>query len=124
LQERIRTHIRLANDLKAWVERSEWFELMAPVPFSTVCFRFRPRQASGPEANPPCEESDTFVNHLNERLLAAINATGRVFLSHTKIRGKFALRCAIGNIRTEQKHIAELYGILDETARNLKRESS
>jgi aromatic-L-amino-acid decarboxylase len=123
LQKLVRRHIQLASEFKDWVERSESFELMARVPFSTVCFRFRPRRESSSPADALHESSEAVVDNMNERLLAAINATGKVFLSHTKIRGNYTLRCAIGNIRTERKHIADLCNILEETAQRLEGES-
>lgn len=122
LQELIRKHIRLAEDFKSWVDRSESFELMAPAPFSTVCFRFCPRRTPQQAAGRAAEAGEALNDLMNERLLNAVNATGKAFLSHTKIHGKFALRCAVGNIRTERKHITTLCELLDETANNLSRE--
>jgi aromatic-L-amino-acid decarboxylase len=121
LQQLVRAHIQLANDFKSWVEQSESFELMAPVPFSTVCFRFRPPRVRELAANDSPEAFDCSVDGWNERLLDEVNATGDVFLSHTRINGKYTLRCAIGNNRTEQKHITALCKILEETSTNLLR---
>jgi aromatic-L-amino-acid decarboxylase len=124
LMELIRNHIRLANNFKSWVERSESFELMAPVPFSTVCFRFYPSQGKQHAESNSSRSIDADIDELNERLLEAINTTGEAFLSHTKIRGKFTLRCAIGNIRTEQTHLDSLCKILEETSTNLLGEAT
>jgi aromatic-L-amino-acid decarboxylase len=93
---RIRYHLRLAKDFAGWVERSEDFELLAPVPLSLVCFR----------ANPSARRTDeSDLEKLNARLLDEVNREGKVFLSHTKLNGRFALRLAIGNIRTTRDHI-------------------
>ena len=55
-------------------------------------------------------------NDFNERLLTAVNATGEVFLSHTKLHGNFVMHLAIGNIRTEEKHIARAWELLQQKA--------
>jgi aromatic-L-amino-acid decarboxylase len=104
LRERIRGHIALADGFAEWIEGHEHFELMAPVEFSTVCFRFNPTTA-GP--------SDEKLDEMNLRLVEAVNATGEAFLSHARIRGRIALRCAIGNIRTNQTHIESLQNLLN-----------
>jgi len=104
---RIRYHLQLARELADRVDESPDFERMAPVPFSLVCFRARP--ASFDEAA---------LDSLNEELMERVNGRGRVFLSHTKLNGKFTLRLAIGNIRTTREHIDlawnELNGALGE----------
>jgi aromatic-L-amino-acid decarboxylase len=95
LAARIREHIRLARELASWIAREPGWEVMAPVPFSTVCFRFVPLGATAAE-----------TDVRNEEILAQVNASGEVFLSHTRLRGRFALRIAIGNIRTTEAHVA------------------
>ena len=74
----IRRHVALAAELAGWVDEADDFERVAPVPFGLVCFRYRP-------AGKPEEELDA----LNERLLRAVNATGRVFLTHTRLAGRY-----------------------------------
>ena len=101
ISERIREHIRLAHEFESWVRAAEGWEVVAPVPFSTVNFRACP-------SNVPVEQ----LNAFNERVLNAINATGEVFLSHTKLHGNFVMHLAIGNIRTEEKHIARTWELL------------
>jgi len=100
LRERIREHCAMARGLAGRVEADPRFELAAPVPFSTVCFRARP--ASTPE------EQDRF----NERLMARINAAGPVLLSHTVLQGRYTLRAAIGNLRTEREHVEALWKLI------------
>jgi aromatic-L-amino-acid decarboxylase len=119
LQSMIRGHLQLAKVLAARIEESPLFELMAPVPFSTLCFRFNPYlQAAGvPVAED--RERERELQRLNETLLETVNATGSVYLSHTQLNGKYALRCAIGNMRTARKHIDALWEILDTEARSL-----
>jgi len=100
LRERIREHCALAAWLAERLAADPRFELAAPVPFSTVCFRAR--------AEGPPEEQD----RVNERLLARINAAGPVFLSHTVLKGRYTLRVAIGNLRTERAHVEALWELL------------
>ena len=102
--ERLAEHLRLAQLFAGWVDESGLFERLAPVPFSVVCFRARPEG----------DASDEDLDLLNERLLDAVNATGDVFLSHTKINGAYALRLAIGHIRTEERHVRRAWDVLNE----------
>ena len=97
-------HIRLAQLFGRWVDEDPRFERMAPTPFSVVCFRARP------EPGLPDADVDAF----NERLLAAVNATGEVFLSHTRLNGAFVLRLAIGHLRTTEQHVARAWELLRE----------
>jgi aromatic-L-amino-acid decarboxylase len=78
---------------------------MAPVSFSLVCFRYAPAGLSD-------EECD----RLNESIMHAVNDGGDVFLSHTKLHGRFTLRLAIGNIRTDERHVALAWTLLREAA--------
>jgi aromatic-L-amino-acid decarboxylase len=96
LAARIREHLRLAQQFAAWVKESPDWELMAPVPFSLVCFRARPAGLTAGESE---------LEGLNQRLMEQVNRRGRVFLSHTKLGGRYTLRLAIGNIRTEEQHV-------------------
>jgi aromatic-L-amino-acid decarboxylase len=107
LRERIREHCALARSLAERIEADPAFELAAPVPFSTVCFR---ALAADPQATP--EERD----RLNERLLARVNAAGPFFLSPTVLHGRLTPRVAIGNLRTTRQHIDRLWRLLQEAA--------
>ena len=78
----LRRHMQLAREFAGWVDGDPRFERVAPVPFSTVCFRLR--------------GSD----ELNKALLEKVNASGSTFLSHTALNGQYVIRIAIGNIAT------------------------
>ena len=108
LRERIRAHCALAREFAQWVEKEPGFELGAPLPFSTVCFR------AAPPGTP--EEQDAF----NERLLNWVNGEGPVFLSHTRLRDRFVLRLAIGNLRTTREHVARAWELIASHARRLR----
>jgi aromatic-L-amino-acid decarboxylase len=105
LAARLREHCALARTFADWVESSGEWELMAPVPFSLVCFRYAPRGMSEAERDAR-----------NEQIMHAVNAAGDVFLSHTKLHDRFTLRLAIGNIRTEERHVALAWQRLNEAA--------
>ena len=100
LAARIHEHIRLGQLVAKWVSESPNFELMASTPFSTVCFR----------AHPKGLDDEAKLEALNERIMNNINAVGRFFLSHTKLHGKFTIRIAIGNIRTTEQDVRDLWG--------------
>jgi aromatic-L-amino-acid decarboxylase len=102
LAARIKEHIRLAQLFAGSVDESSTFERLAPTPFSTICFR----------AHPIGIDDESKLDALNEAIMNAINAKGRFFLSHTKLKGKFAMRVAIGNLRTTEKDIRDLWIIL------------
>jgi len=100
----IQEHISFAQKLADMIQEHPHFELLAPTPFSTLVFRFVPDE----------KMSDSEVNEMNEKLLDEINKTGKVFLSHTKLRGKYAIRLAIGNIKTTWEDVALAWEIVRE----------
>ena len=105
LQARIRHHVALAQEFAGWVRAETGWEVTAPHPMSLVCFRCAPNDTTAPERNA-----------LNERILAAVNASGRVYLSHTKLGDAYTLRLAVGNIRTQREHVADAWRLLREAA--------
>jgi aromatic-L-amino-acid decarboxylase len=113
LSARIREHLRLAQVAAAEIDLAPDLERLAPVPFSTVCFRARPPELRGREDEPAVRER---LNALNAATLAAVNATGEVMLSHTVLRGRTTLRMAIGNIRTEERHVRRALALVREHA--------
>ena len=104
-------HIALAQQFAAWVDADPAFERLAPVPFSVVCFRARPALPIAPP------ELDAF----NEELLGAVNASGDVFLSLTRIRGVVALRLAVGHVDTDERHLRRAWDLLRAHAAELTR---
>jgi aromatic-L-amino-acid decarboxylase len=119
LVARIREHIRLAQQFAEWVDADPDFERLAPVPFSTVCFRARPRDLAGRESESKVRE---YLDALNEALLEAVNRTGQAYLSHTRLHEKFTLRLAVGNIRTTEEHVTRAWTLLREHAQRLDQE--
>ena len=110
LIERLREHCALARELASSIEASEDWELLAPVPFALVCFRYAPRDTGEAERN-----------RVNEQIMHAVNDGGDAFLSHTKLGDRFALRASIGNIRTDERHVRVLWDRLREAAAGARR---
>jgi aromatic-L-amino-acid decarboxylase len=96
LQALIREHVRLARLFASWVEAAPGWEVVAPVPFSVVCFR---RDGSDEE---------------NAALLERVNATGEAYLSHTVLDGRYVLRLAVGNLRTTEDDVSRAWELLQE----------
>jgi aromatic-L-amino-acid decarboxylase len=103
IADRIREHVRLAHLFRSWVEADARFELSAPAPFSVVCFRAR-YEGAAPEE----------VDRRNEALLDAVNASGEAYLSSTRLLGRTVLRLAVGNIRTEERHVRRAWELLQQ----------
>ncbi len=110
IETRLREHMRLGRLFASWVDEDPDWERIAPVPFSTVVFRLRPRAWA---------IDDPRLNALNERLLEGVNASGEAFLSHVVLGGGYSLRLAIGNIRTEERHVLRAWEILRAEALRL-----
>ena len=91
-----REHLRLAQLFASWVDADVRFERVAPVPFSVVCFRLRGADA------------------LSEQLMERVNASGEVYLSHTRLDGRFVIRMAIGHYRTGQRHVERAWALLQQ----------
>ena len=129
LQTRLRYQMQLAREFSGWIDQSEHFELMAPVTFTLVCFRAHPSQfrnaaAPGLEQNPKLPHyGENTLDVLNENLLQEVNRRGKVFLSHTKLNGRFTLRLAIGNIRTTRDHVKLAWDELNEALAGMKNRS-
>ena len=103
LAARVRHHCALATTFAGWVRDTDSWEVVAPVEMSVVCFRSVPPRFAGDEA--------ALAGH-NARILDAVNASGKVFLSHTKLGERYVLRVAIGNLRTQRAHLAEAWQLL------------
>ena len=103
LRHYIRRHVELAQEFARWVAASDEFELLAPAPLNLVCFAHK--------------AGDDF----NRQLLDALNATGKLYLTHTVLNGRFTLRMCIGQTHTEASHVQSAWKIIQETAQKLAR---
>ncbi|MDQ2663813.1 MAG: pyridoxal-dependent decarboxylase [Candidatus Eremiobacteraeota bacterium] len=106
IRARLREHIALAERLAGWIAAERGWEILAPHPFSVVCFRHVPLG----------ETAAARLDAHNEAILARVNAGGDVFLSHTRIDEKFAIRLAIGNLQTSEGDVALAWQRLREAA--------
>jgi aromatic-L-amino-acid/L-tryptophan decarboxylase len=104
LRTHIRRHVALAQELIEWMDQDDRFEVVAPHPLSLVCFRLR-----GP-------------NGPNEALLNSLNASGRLYLTHTKVNGAFTLRLALGGTYTERLHVEAAWAEIQRAATDILRE--
>jgi aromatic-L-amino-acid/L-tryptophan decarboxylase len=107
LAARIREHCRLARLFASWVDESPDWELMAPVPLGLVCFRAQPKGVAN-------------LDELNESIMHRVNASGRALLSHTRLHDKLTLRLSIGNIRTTEQHVRQVWELLNEQLQSLQ----
>jgi aromatic-L-amino-acid/L-tryptophan decarboxylase len=94
----VREHIRLAELFADWVGETPGWELVAPQRFSLVVFR---RDGSDGE---------------NEQLLERVNASGEIFINHTKLDGRYVLRLAVGNVRTTEEDVRRAWDVLNREA--------
>jgi aromatic-L-amino-acid decarboxylase len=98
LQYHIREHVRLAQEFSEWVRGDDRFELAAPAPLNLVCFRHKSGDAA------------------NQKIMDALNRSGDLFLTHTKLNGKLTLRMCVGQIRTEARHVEAAWKRIREEA--------
>ena len=98
LRHHIRRHVELTNWLAGQIEADVRFEIAAPVSLDLVCFRLK----SSDEAN--------------QRLLAALNKSGKIYLSHTKLNGQYILRFCVGQTHTEKEHVERAWRLIQSEA--------
>jgi len=113
VRARLVEHMRLARTFAGWVDADPEFERLAPVPFSVVCFRAKPSGASWTEPH---------LEALNAAVLDAVNESGEIFLSHTKLDGRYVIRLAVGHLRTTEQHVARAWELVTQHARRLAAE--
>lgn len=102
LREKIRAHIQFGQQLKQQIEDHKHFELLAPVPLNTICFRFHPGHI----------DDEKKLNEQNEKLLNQIQESGKLFLTHTKLDGKYTIRIVLGNTNLEQRHVDRAWELI------------
>src|SRR5918994_1377404 len=109
LRRLVRSHVGLAHELASWIEESENFELMAPVPLGLVCFRYCPRGLTDGQR----------IDRINQALLSRVNSTRRVYLTHTQLGGRYVIRLVVGQRQTERFHVEEAWRLIRESAETL-----
>lgn len=98
LQHHVREHVSLAQEFAQWVRDDARFELVTEPPLNLICFRLRDRDET------------------NQQLLDALNATGRIYLTHTRLDGRFVLRLCVGQTNTQRQHVQQAWALIRETA--------
>jgi aromatic-L-amino-acid decarboxylase len=106
IQEKVKNHLQWAQELAAEIQTEPCFELLAPVPFSTLCFRYKPQGIT---------DLDT-LNQLNQQLMETLNDSGKLYLTHTKLNGVFTLRLVIGQTSQEKRHVEQAWKRIKEAA--------
>src|SRR6266496_1941313 len=107
LAARIRDHLRLAKLLADWVRNDKRFELSAPIVMGVVCFRFK----DGGD--------DQKTDGINSEIVERINASGRAYLTQTKLHGRTVMRIGLGNVLTTEQHLRNAWEMIQETADEL-----
>ena len=142
---RLREQIRFANLLADWIKKDDRFELSAQPSMGVICFRFigpvagivdagpgsstsakatadKPTSVAGTEPGPTVPATTDNIDKLNSEIVERINASGRVYLTQTKLRGQTVMRIGLGNVLTTEEHLRKAWEIIRETARELNRE--
>ena len=109
LQEKLRYHISLAKKLEIKIRSDNEFEILAPVNFNLICFRYKPTGIN----------SEDELNKINEKLLHSVNDTGEIYITHTKLNGKYTLRLVIGQTNVNEEHIKKTWKLIKETSKNI-----
>jgi aromatic-L-amino-acid decarboxylase len=102
LQHHVRRHIEIAQEFAGWVESDDAFELAVRPPLNLVCFR----HVGGDD--------------VNRELMERLNASGRLYLTHTSLGGRFTLRLCVGQTRTERRHVVEAWELIRRTAAEIE----
>lgn len=109
LQERLRKHMDLAEWFEQQIDASPHFKKLVPRTLNLVCFQY----------TPPGINDAEIINQLNEDLLHRLNASGKIFLTHTKINGTYTLRMVVGATTVEKRHVEGAWALIQEAANGL-----
>lgn len=120
LRRRIARHLELAQQFSVWLDADPDWQRLAPVPFSTVCFRWCSANLAGRESQPAVARA---LDDRNAAIMDAVNRTGEVFLSHTRLADRFTIRLSVGNLRTEGRHVERAWALLRREAERLAEET-
>jgi aromatic-L-amino-acid/L-tryptophan decarboxylase len=116
MADRLRDQMRLTNLLVDWIKADKSFELAAPVVMPVVCFRFVGDKHKGVSANASRARTD----NLNAKIVESINASGRAYLTQTKLRGRTVMRIGFGNVLTTEDHLGKAWELIQKTADELE----
>jgi aromatic-L-amino-acid decarboxylase len=111
LQHHIREHVRLAQQFAGWLGADSRFELAAPAVLNLVCFRLR----AGSHTN----QNQANQDQANRLLMEGLNSSGDLYLTHTKLDGKFTLRLCVGQTNTQARHVERAWERIQQEAGKL-----
>jgi aromatic-L-amino-acid decarboxylase len=111
LQQMLRSHITLAQQLAGDIETAPDFELLVAPKLALMCFRYRP----------PGTNDEQELDALNERLHMTLNESGELFVTHTRVNGNYAIRFQVGQTGTQERHVNKAWRRITETARRMER---
>ncbi|KAJ4721196.1 Tyrosine decarboxylase [Melia azedarach] len=103
LMYHIHSDVNMAKRFEAMVSKDKRFEIVVPRKFALVCFRLKPKNESN-------------GSELNSKLLDAVNSSGRAFITHAAVGGVYVIRCAVGSTLTEERHVDDLWKLIQEKA--------
>lgn len=109
LQEKLRYHISIAKKLAEEIKGDREFEILAPVTFNVICFRYKPEG-----------KTENELNILNEKILHTVNSTGRMYFTHTKLNGKYTMRLVIGQTNVRENHLRNSWKLIKETSKSFQ----
>jgi len=111
IRKKIREHLNIAREFIKKIEAHPDFEITAPASINLVCFRFKPEN----------ENSIQRLNQINEQLLQTLNASGKLYITHTKIGEIYTLRMVIGQTYVTEEHVNKAWELIQKTAEKLKK---
>ncbi len=114
LRAMLRDHIAWTAELARWIEAAPDFELVTAPRLALLTFRYRPPDVEGEES----------LDRLNERLLHALNDDGRLYLTQTRVQGRYVIRFTIGQRTTTREHVARAWQVIVDTAQRLSARGS
>ncbi len=112
LRSKLRNHLEIARWFAKQVEAHPEFEQLAPAPFNLICFRWHPSGVEDPET----------LNRLNAELLERLNRTGKMFLSHTRLKEVYTIRIVFGQTYVEKRHAEQAWQLIRHEAHRMQRE--
>jgi aromatic-L-amino-acid/L-tryptophan decarboxylase len=108
LRVKVRDHINIACTLEQWILKEDDFEVLAPVVICVVCFRYS-----------PAGYNEEQLNALNEKLNHKLNDSGKLYLTHTVLNGRYTLRMVTAQTNVALSHVEKAWYLIMKTARNL-----
>ena len=109
IKSKIRHHIALATELEKKIIEHQYFEMVTERTLNMLCFRFIPDRQMDIEK----------LNKLNQQLLETLNATGKLYLTHTKLNGIYLIRLQIGQTEVTKSHVDSAWRLIQEKAQSI-----